>query len=241
MTLAGPTAVTLLCGTCVSREATDDEVSCCCGRIELRNEASDDDEEEDGRTSWSGMWIVHRTGDYVVRVQTRPASGPMSFVQLVRTRFSADTKSDHSPDTGCSRDPGDYRQVNNDERMLIEQHSGKHDYVDHVDSIGRVSYAFVQTYAHRTGRMFRRSASATLTISRLAHLPAGSILYRIPDKVNSKDNVVEVSSEMALKYKKLLSEQKELVAGVTRLNTVQRHGKPNINVVDIEEEEDVDV
>lgn len=119
---------------------------------------------------------------------------------------------------------------------------GKHDYVDHVDSIGRVSYAFVQTYAHRTGRMFQRlhSASATLAISRFAHLPAGSILYRIPDKVNSKDNVVEVSSEMALKYKKLLSEQKELVAGVTRLNTVQRRGKPNINVVDIEEEDDVD-
>ncbi|KAJ7446900.1 hypothetical protein B0H11DRAFT_2248676 [Mycena galericulata] len=120
--------------------------------------------------------------------------------------------------------------------------AGKHDYVDSVNNIGRVSYAFVQTYAHRTGRMYQRvhSASAALNISRFAHLPAGSILFRIPDDVTRRDNVVEVSSAMALKYKKFQSEQRGLVAGVTTLNTVQRRGKSNINVVNIEEEDDVE-
>ncbi|KAJ7504877.1 hypothetical protein B0H11DRAFT_1904953 [Mycena galericulata] len=74
----------------------------------------------------------------------------------------------------------------------------------------------------------------------LYYTPTGSIFYRIPDKVNLKDNVAEVSSEMALKYKTLLLEEKGLIVGVTRLNTVQRRGKPNISIVDIEEEENVD-
>ncbi|KAJ7734200.1 hypothetical protein DFH07DRAFT_754450, partial [Mycena maculata] len=119
---------------------------------------------------------------------------------------------------------------------------GKHDYVSSVDNVGRVSYAFVQTYAHRTGRMYQRlhSASAILNISQFAHLPAGSLLFRIPDQVHLKDSVVTVSSAMALKYKEFQSEQKGLVAGVTTLNTVQRCGKSNINVVDLEEENDVD-
>ncbi|KAJ7836918.1 hypothetical protein B0H14DRAFT_3460470 [Mycena olivaceomarginata] len=59
-------------------------------------------------------------------------------------------------------------------------------------------------------------------------------------KVTSKRNVAEVSSAMALKYKELQKEKKGLVA-VTTLNTVQRHGQPNTNIADIEEEDDLDM
>jgi hypothetical protein len=91
--------------------------------------------------------------------------------------------------------------------------------------------------------MFQRlhSASAALGISRYAHLPNGSILLRIPDKVALKHNVAEVSSAMALKYKELQKEKNRLVSAVTTLNTVQRRGQPNANIVDIEEDDDVDV
>ncbi|KAJ7854101.1 hypothetical protein B0H14DRAFT_2580102 [Mycena olivaceomarginata] len=80
-----------------------------------------------------------------------------------------------------------------------------------------------------------------LGISRYAHLPNGSILLRIPDKVALKHNVAEVSSTMALKYKELQKEKNRLVSVVTMLNTVQRRGQPNANIADIEEEDDVDM
>ncbi|KAJ7204642.1 hypothetical protein GGX14DRAFT_368541 [Mycena pura] len=119
---------------------------------------------------------------------------------------------------------------------------GKHDYVSSVDSVGRISYVFVQTFMHSAGRMFQRlhSASASLGISRFAHLPAGSIILRVPDKVKLKENVAEVSTAMALKYRELKSEQEELIKMVTALNTVQRKGQANINIMDVNEEEDVD-
>ncbi|KAJ7839111.1 hypothetical protein B0H14DRAFT_3458876 [Mycena olivaceomarginata] len=102
--------------------------------------------------------------------------------------------------------------------------AGKHEYVPSVDSVGHVSYVFVQTFAYSGGRIFQclHSASATLGISRYAHLPNGSILFRIPDKVTSKRNVAEVSSAMAPKLQ-------------------GRHGQPNANIADIEEEDDVDM
>ncbi|KAJ7880549.1 hypothetical protein B0H14DRAFT_3434422 [Mycena olivaceomarginata] len=121
--------------------------------------------------------------------------------------------------------------------------AGKHDYVPSVDSIGRVSYVLVQTFAYSGGQMFQRlhSASAALGISRYAHLPTGSILLRIPDKVALKHNVAEVSSAIALKYKELQKEKNGLVSAVTTLNTVQRRGQPNANIADIEEDDDVDM
>ncbi|KAJ7717083.1 hypothetical protein B0H14DRAFT_3901293 [Mycena olivaceomarginata] len=78
-----------------------------------------------------------------------------------------------------------------------------------VDSIGRISYVFVQTFLHSAGRMFQRlhSATASLGISRFAHLPAGSILLRIPDQVKLKGNMAEVMPATALTYKQLHSEQ----------------------------------
>ncbi|KAF7371887.1 hypothetical protein MVEN_00046000 [Mycena venus] len=119
---------------------------------------------------------------------------------------------------------------------------GKHEYVSSVDSIGRISYVFTQTFLHSAGRMFQRlhSASASLGISRFAHLPAGSIILRISDQVKLKGNMAEVMPATALKYKELQSEQRELVRMVTVLNTVQRRGKANTNVMDLEEEDDVD-
>ncbi|KAF7328133.1 hypothetical protein MVEN_02570400 [Mycena venus] len=119
---------------------------------------------------------------------------------------------------------------------------GKHEYVSSFDSIGRISYVFTQTFLHSAGRMFQRlhSASASVGISRFAHLPAGSIILRISDQVKLKGNMAEVMPATALKYKELQSEQRELVRMVTVLNTVQRRGKANTNVMDLEEEDDVD-
>ncbi|KAK7008262.1 hypothetical protein R3P38DRAFT_2551949, partial [Favolaschia claudopus] len=119
---------------------------------------------------------------------------------------------------------------------------GKHEYVSSVDSVGRISYAFVQTFAHGGGRVFQRlhSASAMFGISRFAHLPNGSVLFRLPDKVVLKQNTAEISSAMAMKYKELQMEKIGLVKAVTVLNTVQRKGQANVNVVDIEEEDDVE-
>ncbi|KAJ7483909.1 hypothetical protein B0H11DRAFT_1914403 [Mycena galericulata] len=114
-----------------------------------------------------------------ITVRTRPASGLMSFVGLVRTRFSANIKSDHSPDIGCSRDPRDYGQV------------------WHITAVPLGATQKILLFVLRT-KLF------------LYYTPAGSIFYRIPDKVNLKDNVAEVSSEMALKYKTLLLKEKGL-------------------------------
>ncbi|KAJ7349952.1 hypothetical protein DFH08DRAFT_807275 [Mycena albidolilacea] len=67
-----------------------------------------------------------------------------------------------------------------------------------------------------------------------------SSITKTGSMVTSKRNVAEVSSAMALKYKEL-QKKKELVLAVTTLNTVQRHGQPNANIADIEEEGDVDM
>ncbi|KAJ7764021.1 hypothetical protein DFH07DRAFT_770672 [Mycena maculata] len=108
--------------------------------------------------------------------------------------------------------------------------AGKHEYMASVDSIGLIS----------AGRLFQRlhSASALLGISCFAHLPTGSIVLRIPDQVKLKGNMAEVMPATALKYKQLHSEQGELVRMATVLNTVQRRGKANVNVMDLEEGDD---
>ncbi|KAK7024874.1 hypothetical protein R3P38DRAFT_2778869 [Favolaschia claudopus] len=119
--------------------------------------------------------------------------------------------------------------------------AGKHDYVASVDSIGRVSYALLQTFAYSGGgRTFQRLHSSTgnLGISRFAHLPSGSILLRLPDKVNPKQHLVEISSAMTLKYKELQKEKGGLIRAVIALNTVQRQGQASISAIDLEDDDD---
>jgi hypothetical protein len=67
-------------------------------------------------------------------------------------------------------------------------------------------------------------------VSRFAHVPSGSILFRVPDKVTlGKQNFVELSSATTLK--ELLTEKKGLLWAATVLNIVQRRGVDNVNIV----------
>ncbi|KAJ7192601.1 hypothetical protein GGX14DRAFT_578036 [Mycena pura] len=121
--------------------------------------------------------------------------------------------------------------------------AGAHAFIEEADTIGSVSFVLAQTYEHAAGRTFRRvhSTSVMVGVSRFAHLPSGSILFRVPDKVTQgKQNFVELSSATTLKFKELLTEKKELLWAATVLNTVQRRGADNVNIVDIEEDDDVD-
>ena len=90
--------------------------------------------------------------------------------------------------------------------------AGAHAFIEEADTIGSVSFALAQTYEHAAGRTFRRvhSTSVMVGVSRFAHLPSGSILFRVPDKVTQgKQNFVELSSATTLKFKELLTEKKE--------------------------------
>ncbi|KAJ7201855.1 hypothetical protein GGX14DRAFT_571116 [Mycena pura] len=121
--------------------------------------------------------------------------------------------------------------------------AGAHAFVPEVDNIGPISFILAQTYEHAGGRTFRRVHSGTaamLGISRFAHVPAGSILLRVPDHVNTKNHFMEVSSATTAKFKQLMLEKNQLVWMTTVLNTVQRRGQGNANIVDLEIDDDVD-
>ncbi|KAJ7229866.1 hypothetical protein GGX14DRAFT_553370 [Mycena pura] len=116
--------------------------------------------------------------------------------------------------------------------------AGRHDWVPQVPGIGKISYILAQTFEHSGGRSFRRihRASSMLGVSRFAHLPSGSILVRIPDLVKLTPVMAEVSRTTAVLFKNLQDERSGLVQMVTTLNTVQKKGKGNINIMDVEEE-----
>ncbi|KAJ7191711.1 hypothetical protein GGX14DRAFT_578735 [Mycena pura] len=105
-------------------------------------------------------------------------------------------------------------------------------------SFGKISYILAQTFEHPGGRSFRRihRASSMLGVSRFAHLPSGSILVRIPDLVKLTPVMAEVSRTTAVLFKNPQDERSGLVQMVTTLNTVQKKGKGNINIMDVEEE-----
>ncbi|KAJ7195370.1 hypothetical protein GGX14DRAFT_377178, partial [Mycena pura] len=105
--------------------------------------------------------------------------------------------------------------------------AGRHDWVPQVTGIGRISYILAQTFEHSGGRSFRRihRSSSMLGVARFAHLPSGSIILRIPDKVNITSSMAEVSRTTAVLHKNLQEELGGLVRMVTKLNTVQKKGK----------------
>ncbi|KAJ7212984.1 hypothetical protein GGX14DRAFT_564031 [Mycena pura] len=121
--------------------------------------------------------------------------------------------------------------------------AGAHAFISEADNIGPISFVFAQSYEHVGGHTFRRVHSGTaamLGISRFAHIPAGSILLRVPDGVNMKQNFVELSSATTVKFKDLLGEKDRLVWMTTVLNTVQRRGADNVNIMDLDGDNDVD-
>ena len=120
--------------------------------------------------------------------------------------------------------------------------AGAHAYIQAADTIGSISFVLAQTYEHAKGRTFRRihSATAMVGVSRFAHIPPGSVLFRVPDKVSQTNNFVDLSSASTLKFNELLREKKELLWAATVLNTVQRRGADNVNIVDLDDDDDVD-
>ena len=120
--------------------------------------------------------------------------------------------------------------------------AGAHAYIQAADTIGSISFVLAQTYEHAKGRTFRRihSATAMVGVSRFAHIPPGSVLFRVPDKVTQMNNFVDLSSASTLKFNELLREKKELLWAATVLNTVQRRGAKNVNIVDLDDDDDVD-
>ncbi|KAJ7189874.1 hypothetical protein GGX14DRAFT_580306 [Mycena pura] len=123
--------------------------------------------------------------------------------------------------------------------------AGAHAFIPQVDSIGPISFVLAQTYEHAGGRTFRRvhaGAAAMLGISRFAHAPAGSVLLRVPDTVTIKPNQlqVELSPATTVKFRELISEKAQLVWFTTVLNTVQRRGAGNVNIINMDADEDAD-
>ncbi|KAJ7465359.1 hypothetical protein B0H11DRAFT_2240169 [Mycena galericulata] len=120
--------------------------------------------------------------------------------------------------------------------------AGRHDWIEQAPGIGKISYILAQTFEHSAGRSFRRvhRASSMLGVCRFAHLPSGSILVRVPDAVNLTHTMAEVSRNTAILFTRLRGEHSELVQMVASLNTVQKRGKGNINLLDIEEDNGVD-
>ncbi|KAJ7234775.1 hypothetical protein B0H12DRAFT_1027852 [Mycena haematopus] len=121
--------------------------------------------------------------------------------------------------------------------------AGKHNWISTAHGVGKISYVFTQTFQHSGGRVFRRVhlASALLGVSRFAHLLSGSILVRIMDPINLTTNGAEVSRQTAALLRQLQDEKSGLIRMVTILNTVQRKGAGNVNVMDVEEDDGVDV
>ncbi|KAJ7211697.1 hypothetical protein GGX14DRAFT_362399 [Mycena pura] len=120
--------------------------------------------------------------------------------------------------------------------------AGAHAFIPEADTIGSISFVLAQTYKHAGGRTFRRihSNASMIGISRFAHLPSGSVLLRVADKVVLKGNFAELSSGTTSKFKELISEKKELLWAATVLNTVQRRGAENVNIVDMDGDDDAD-
>ncbi|KAJ7444958.1 hypothetical protein B0H11DRAFT_1930745 [Mycena galericulata] len=102
-------------------------------------------------------------------------------------------------------------------------------------------YILAQTFEHSSGRSFQRihRASSMLGVSHFAHLPPGSILVQVPDKVKLTA-VAVVSRNTAILLQTLKDELPGLTRMVTKLNTVQRKWKGNVNILDIEEDDCVD-
>ncbi|KAJ6482000.1 hypothetical protein C8R45DRAFT_831482, partial [Mycena sanguinolenta] len=122
--------------------------------------------------------------------------------------------------------------------------AGPHAIAHRCESIGTLSYLFVQTYEHAFRRQFKNTRRADLalgTINRFAHLPSNSFLALVPaeDKVKVLPNHVEIGPRGYSLFDTLMGEKDGLCKAVASLNTVRRKGKKNINLVDVPEDDGV--
>ncbi|KAJ7604607.1 hypothetical protein DFH06DRAFT_1386901 [Mycena polygramma] len=126
--------------------------------------------------------------------------------------------------------------------------AGPHSIAHRCDTIGTLSYLFVQTYEHNYRRLFkntRRSDSALGAINRFAHLPSNSFLAILPIEENEAEGVkvfsnhVEVGPRAHRMFQELTAEKELVCKAVASLNTVRRKGKVHINLADMPEDDGV--
>ncbi|KAJ6617205.1 hypothetical protein B0H10DRAFT_1797924, partial [Mycena sp. CBHHK59/15] len=125
--------------------------------------------------------------------------------------------------------------------------AGAHSFTQSCESIGALSYLFVQTYEHAYRRQFKsaHSRDSALGTVRFVHLPSNSFLAIVPLEENDPNSVKAFTShiEIGLRtykvFEALMAEKELLCKAVASLNTVRRKGKANVNIVDVAEDDGV--
>jgi hypothetical protein len=126
--------------------------------------------------------------------------------------------------------------------------AGVHSIAHRSESIGVLSYLFVQTYEYGFRRQFkntRRSDLALGTINRFAHLPSNSFLALLPTEENNKAGVkvfpnhVEIGRRAYDLFEGLMAEKELVCKAVASLNTVRRKGQKNISLAEVPEDDGV--
>ncbi|KAF8135369.1 hypothetical protein K438DRAFT_1640094, partial [Mycena galopus ATCC 62051] len=121
--------------------------------------------------------------------------------------------------------------------------AGTHGWVSTCDTIGSLSYMIVQLYQHSYRRQFKLTDRnyAALGTLRFAHLPANSFLALLPrddELIKHFPTHLQVGTQAQKIFDELRAETEALGKAVASLNTVQRKGKANANLVDIDEEDE---
>ena len=102
------------------------------------------------------------------------------------------------------------------------------------ESMGSLSYIFVQTCEHSFRRHFKNTRRCDLSlgaINRFAHLPSNSFLTILPMEVNIAGGMkifsdhVEIGVRAYKLFEVLAAEKEGLCKSVVSLNTVRRMGK----------------
>ncbi|KAK7058169.1 hypothetical protein R3P38DRAFT_3547667 [Favolaschia claudopus] len=124
--------------------------------------------------------------------------------------------------------------------------AGAHSWVPKSECIGALSYILVQLHQHSYRRQFKYHDRnyRDLGTLRFTHLPSNSFLFLLPqgDSKNAEPitefrDHLEIGRKAYTIFEELDAERASLAKAVASLNTVRRKGKPNVNVVEIEEEE----
>ncbi|KAJ6619147.1 hypothetical protein B0H10DRAFT_1794090, partial [Mycena sp. CBHHK59/15] len=121
--------------------------------------------------------------------------------------------------------------------------AGAHSWAPNYDTIGSMSYMIIQVYQHFYQRQFkfRHRDYATLETLQFAHLPSNSFLAVLPqdeETVESFRDHVEVRPCAQEIFEEVVAEKEVLAKAVASLNTVQRKGKSNVSILEIEEDEE---
>ncbi|KAJ6592279.1 hypothetical protein DFH09DRAFT_906614, partial [Mycena vulgaris] len=124
--------------------------------------------------------------------------------------------------------------------------AGAHSLAHSCESIGALSYLFVQTYEHSYRRQFKNTRRADLplgAIERFAHLPSNYFLAILPMEANEGESVkiyakhVEIGLRAYAMFESLVAEKELLCKAVATLNTVRRKGKIDISLAEFPEDD----